>query len=182
MMFMTFCRYGISSKMSICSQFVLFLFYHFYANHGQFNSSFICFDALNSFSFSCIGSLLQAFFKEHPSYSENEFYITGESYAGHYIPAVAERVHRGNKEKLGLPINFKVMRTSYKEYCMFWCNKYPVIGYSPFSLMYHIFQIYYLGFCCVKMHLQVLPSEERVASCRKYIICYKWPFQYMLKL
>ncbi|XXG75125.1 hypothetical protein AAC387_Pa07g3705 [Persea americana] len=50
---------------------------------------------------------LQAFFKEHPSYSENEFYITGESYAGHYIPAVAERVHRGNKEKLGLPINFK---------------------------------------------------------------------------
>ncbi|XP_058099121.1 serine carboxypeptidase-like 48 isoform X2 [Magnolia sinica] len=50
---------------------------------------------------------LQAFFKEHPSYSKNDFYITGESYAGHYIPAVAERVHRGNKEKLGLHINLK---------------------------------------------------------------------------
>ncbi|XP_068634901.1 serine carboxypeptidase-like [Aristolochia californica] len=50
---------------------------------------------------------LQAFFKEHPSYSQNDFYITGESYAGHYIPAVAERVHRGNKEKEGLHINLK---------------------------------------------------------------------------
>ncbi|XP_077214259.1 serine carboxypeptidase-like [Tasmannia lanceolata] len=50
---------------------------------------------------------LQAFFKEHPSYSTNEFYITGESYAGHYIPAVAGRVHQGNKEKLGLHINLK---------------------------------------------------------------------------
>ncbi|KAG9445144.1 hypothetical protein H6P81_016484 [Aristolochia fimbriata] len=50
---------------------------------------------------------LQAFFKEHPSYSRNDFYITGESYAGHYIPAVAERVHRGNKENEGLHINLK---------------------------------------------------------------------------
>ncbi|KAL2557447.1 Serine carboxypeptidase-like 47 [Forsythia ovata] len=32
---------------------------------------------------------LQAFFKEHPQYVKNDFYITGESYAGHYIPALA---------------------------------------------------------------------------------------------
>ncbi|KAK3135765.1 hypothetical protein QOZ80_5BG0423150 [Eleusine coracana subsp. coracana] len=50
---------------------------------------------------------LQAFFKKHPDLLENDFYITGESYAGHYIPAAAERVHRGNKEGSGLHINLK---------------------------------------------------------------------------
>ncbi|PIN07301.1 Serine carboxypeptidases (lysosomal cathepsin A) [Handroanthus impetiginosus] len=50
---------------------------------------------------------LQAFFKEHPQYEKNDFYITGESYAGHYIPAFAARVHQGNKNKEGLHINLK---------------------------------------------------------------------------
>ncbi|KAK1284976.1 Serine carboxypeptidase-like [Acorus calamus] len=50
---------------------------------------------------------LQAFFTAHPNYRKNDFYITGESYAGHYIPAIAQRVYRGNKEKQGLHINLK---------------------------------------------------------------------------
>ncbi|KAK9663981.1 hypothetical protein RND81_14G011100 [Saponaria officinalis] len=50
---------------------------------------------------------LQEFFKAHPEYAKNDFYITGESYAGHYIPAFASRVHQGNKAKEGAPINLK---------------------------------------------------------------------------
>ncbi|KAF7820179.1 serine carboxypeptidase-like [Senna tora] len=50
---------------------------------------------------------LQTFFVEHPQFAENDFYITGESYAGHYIPAFAARVHRGNKAKEGIHINLK---------------------------------------------------------------------------
>ncbi|KAL5139396.1 Serine carboxypeptidase-like 49 [Glycine soja] len=50
---------------------------------------------------------LQAFFAEHPEYVKNDFFITGESYAGHYIPAFAARVHRGNKAKEGIHINLK---------------------------------------------------------------------------
>ncbi|KAL8146386.1 serine carboxypeptidase-like [Apium graveolens] len=50
---------------------------------------------------------LQEFFKAHPNYTKNEFFITGESYAGHYIPAFASRVHQGNKNKEGIPINLK---------------------------------------------------------------------------
>ncbi|CAM8970547.1 unnamed protein product [Rhodiola kirilowii] len=50
---------------------------------------------------------LQEFFKEHPQYAKNDFYITGESYAGHYIPAFAARVHQGNKAKEGIHINLK---------------------------------------------------------------------------
>ncbi|KAJ4725027.1 Carboxypeptidase [Melia azedarach] len=50
---------------------------------------------------------LQAFFTEHPQYAKNDFYITGESYAGHYIPAFAARVDQGNKAKEGIRINLK---------------------------------------------------------------------------
>ncbi|KAJ0970148.1 hypothetical protein J5N97_023025 [Dioscorea zingiberensis] len=50
---------------------------------------------------------LQVFFAAHPDYASNDFYITGESYAGHYIPAFASRVHEGNKDKEGLHINLK---------------------------------------------------------------------------
>ncbi|KAK6926716.1 Peptidase S10, serine carboxypeptidase [Dillenia turbinata] len=50
---------------------------------------------------------IQAFFAEHPQYAKNDFYITGESYAGHYIPAFASRVHQGNKENKGININLK---------------------------------------------------------------------------
>ncbi|KAG4982758.1 hypothetical protein AAZX31_10G099600 [Glycine max] len=50
---------------------------------------------------------IQAFFVEHPQYAKNDFFITGESYAGHYIPAFATRIHRGNKAKEGIHINLK---------------------------------------------------------------------------
>ncbi|KAE8732679.1 Serine carboxypeptidase 3 [Hibiscus syriacus] len=50
---------------------------------------------------------LQEFFKKHPEYVENDFYITGESYAGHYIPAFAVRVHQGNKANEGIHVNLK---------------------------------------------------------------------------
>ncbi|XP_056695770.1 serine carboxypeptidase-like 49 [Spinacia oleracea] len=51
--------------------------------------------------------VLRRFFKAHPQYAKNDFYITGESYAGHYIPAFAARVHNGNKAREGLHINLK---------------------------------------------------------------------------
>mmetsp|Transcript_11232 Transcript_11232/g.39826 ORF Transcript_11232/g.39826 Transcript_11232/m.39826 type:complete len:486 (-) Transcript_11232:175-1632(-) len=38
---------------------------------------------------------LQVFFKAMPQYNKN-FYVTGESYAGHYIPAVTHRIFEGN--------------------------------------------------------------------------------------
>lgn len=53
-------------------------------------------------------SYSQAFFAEHKEFAANDFYITGESYAGHYIPAFAARVHEGNKGKQGIHINLKV--------------------------------------------------------------------------
>ncbi|KAF6146164.1 hypothetical protein GIB67_015602 [Kingdonia uniflora] len=51
--------------------------------------------------FNIAKNLSLAFFTEHPQYAKNDFYIMGESYVGHYIPAFAARVHRGNKAKEG---------------------------------------------------------------------------------
>ncbi|KAL7084934.1 hypothetical protein ACP275_14G253100 [Erythranthe tilingii] len=50
---------------------------------------------------------LQAFFKKHPRYAKNKFYMTGESYAGHYIPAFSARIHQANKNKKSTYINIK---------------------------------------------------------------------------
>ncbi|XP_047336090.1 serine carboxypeptidase-like [Impatiens glandulifera] len=50
---------------------------------------------------------LQEFFQEHPQYLRNDFYIAGESYAGHYIPALATRIHNGNNNRDGSHINLK---------------------------------------------------------------------------
>ncbi|CAM6097356.1 unnamed protein product [Calypogeia fissa] len=49
----------------------------------------------------------QEFFKLHPEYAGNDFYVTGESYAGHYVPAVTTRIYKGNKDKKGIHINLK---------------------------------------------------------------------------
>ena len=57
-------------------------------------------------------ALLQ-FFQLFPSLKTNEFYVTGESYAGKYVPAISYKIHTQNKLKLktGRPrdvINLKV--------------------------------------------------------------------------
>ncbi|KAK4492705.1 hypothetical protein RD792_003525 [Penstemon davidsonii] len=51
---------------------------------------------------------LLAFFRKHPRFKKNDFYITGESYAGHYIPAFSVRIHHANKNNKSTKINLKV--------------------------------------------------------------------------
>ena len=40
----------------------------------------------------------------HPELADRDFYVTGESYAGHYVPAVANRVYRARELGEGRPI------------------------------------------------------------------------------
>jgi len=57
--------------------------------------------ASNMFTF------LQGFFQQFKQYSNTNFYIFGESYGGHYVPAIAHRIHQGNKQNEGVHIPMK---------------------------------------------------------------------------
>ena len=43
---------------------------------------------------------LTQFFQLFPSLKRNDFYVTGESYAGKYIPAISHKIHTENKMKM----------------------------------------------------------------------------------
>eukprot|EP00047_Mylnosiga_fluctuans_P003980 m.232076 g.232076 ORF g.232076 m.232076 type:complete len:442 (+) comp12297_c0_seq1:37-1362(+) len=47
-------------------------------------------------------NFLQAFFGAYPQFHNNDFYIFGESYAGHFVPATAHAVFTGTGPKINL--------------------------------------------------------------------------------
>jgi cathepsin A (carboxypeptidase C) len=51
---------------------------------------------------------LQTFFQTYPQYQANPLFIVGESYGGHYAPAIAHRVWRGNQELLSNTIKLNL--------------------------------------------------------------------------
>ncbi|GMH40025.1 hypothetical protein BSKO_07929 [Bryopsis sp. KO-2023] len=40
---------------------------------------------------------MREFYLAHPDMADRDFYVTGESYAGHYVPAIAFRINEANK-------------------------------------------------------------------------------------
>ncbi|KAL3909008.1 MAG: hypothetical protein SGILL_008264, partial [Bacillariaceae sp.] len=40
---------------------------------------------------------VQSFLQAHPEYASSPLYIFGESYAGHYVPAISHRIWKGNQ-------------------------------------------------------------------------------------
>ncbi|KAJ1424394.1 Alpha/Beta hydrolase protein [Ochromonadaceae sp. CCMP2298] len=48
---------------------------------------------------------LQNFFTAHPEYVDRPLFVFGESYGGHYAPAIAARIFQGNLDNEGIHIN-----------------------------------------------------------------------------
>jgi len=49
----------------------------------------------------------QTFFRKYPKYKSLPFYVTGESYAGHYVPALSAHIFKENSNSSNTPINLK---------------------------------------------------------------------------
>jgi serine carboxypeptidase-like clade 4 len=74
-------------------------------------------------------TFLQNFFKQFPQFSQQDFYIVGESYGGHYVPTVALSVIVGNHNNQGLHINLKGIGIGNG-----WVSpKVQYGGYGPFA-------------------------------------------------
>lgn len=52
-------------------------------------------------------SFLANWLEKYPQYQAHDFYIAGESYAGHYVPQLAELIYERNKDREYQYINFK---------------------------------------------------------------------------
>jgi cathepsin A (carboxypeptidase C) len=54
-----------------------------------------------------MNTFLQTFFTDFPQYQQHDFYIFGESYAGHYVPAISHNIWQNNKDGQGVNIPLK---------------------------------------------------------------------------
>ncbi|CAA6655549.1 unnamed protein product [Spirodela intermedia] len=132
-------------------------------------------------------------FAEHPEYAKNDFYITGESYAGHYIPAFASRIHQGNKVNEGIHINLKgfaigngltdpaIQYQAYTDYAL----EMGIINQADYKrinkflpaceLAIKLCGIFPLLFSNIRLHSENLYSSQlnrRVRACyASYIVC-----------
>ncbi len=51
-------------------------------------------------------TFLQGFFALFPEYQGRPFFVTGESYAGHYVPALSAKIVRENAQNPNSKINY----------------------------------------------------------------------------
>jgi len=95
-------------------------------------------------------AFFQAFYTTYPQYKSNPLFIYGESYGGHYAPATAHRVWRGNKENEGIHIPLAGLSVGngmtdpmiqfnwYSKLAYQWCNMVkgaPCISESTYEQM-----------------------------------------------
>merc|ERR1712232_1151439 len=52
-------------------------------------------------------NFMQGFYKALPQYASKDFYLFGESYAGHYVPAISHRLWQENKNGNGQKVPLK---------------------------------------------------------------------------
>ncbi|KAJ7571660.1 hypothetical protein O6H91_01G170800 [Diphasiastrum complanatum] len=115
---------------------------------------------------------LEAFFEAHPGYAKNEFFVTGESYAGHYVPAVTGRIHDNNKKGSGIKINLKgfaigngltqpdIQYEAYADYAL----EMGIIGENDYKRLSKIYPL-----CAASAKL--CGSKGTISCVAAYLIC-----------
>lgn len=66
--------------------------FDYVVNEKQIAQDMYVLHSMGPNSCSCRYVFLQEFLRIYPQYQHLDFFVTGESYAGHYVPAVANRI------------------------------------------------------------------------------------------
>jgi len=104
-------------------------------------------------------AFLQGFFMKYPQYTHQPFYVTGESYGGHYVPAVALRVLQANEKHSGKHINLKGIAIGNG-----WVDpRDQYAGYGPFAYQNNLID----GTTYAEMN-------QTVIQCQQYIDQKDW--------
>jgi len=75
-------------------------------------------------------TFMQQFLLLFPQYAKLPFFVTGESYAGHYIPALSYRIMQGNQNQDG-PVHINLQGLAIGNGWVDPYNQYP--GYADFA-------------------------------------------------
>ena len=102
-------------------------------------------------------AFLQLFLAAYPKYSELDFHVTGESYAGHYIPAIASTILDGNNE---IDDDSSLIKINLKSIAIGNGLTDPAVQYE-----------YYPKFACENSYGPVLEQSECDSMASKYSMC-----------
>lgn len=109
-------------------------------------------------------AFLQSFYKRFPQYLSVPLFLTGESFAGHYVPAVAARVVRGQNDGVGM-LQGMAIGNAEVDPMLQWSTK-PEMAWTGGSggslksgvVNYSVYQ---------KMAYDMSVCEEDIARCQK---------------
>ncbi|KAJ1770237.1 hypothetical protein LPJ74_003382 [Coemansia sp. RSA 1843] len=139
-----------------------------------------------------VAALLQLFYKSFPQYASSDLHVFGESYAGHYVPAVAKTIHESNNElreqrthiadsinvderkvlplvSIGIGNGFVDPRTQYKYYSQMACNSTydPVLSPEICAEMDRAYPL------CESQATECYEAPRALTCMPAYLYCYR---------
>ncbi|CAG0881442.1 unnamed protein product [Cyprideis torosa] len=100
---------------------------------------------------------LSAFFKYFPEVAEVDFYITGESYAGKYVPAITEKIHSMNANSVRKTMNLKGMAIGDGL-----CDPQNMLNYGDYLKYVGLFAKHYIGLISEKQRLYFMSKQNKI--------------------
>eukprot|EP01083_Nonionella_stella_P275523 935755_1 len=79
---------------------------------------------------------MQIFLKNNTKYQSLDFYVTGESYAGHYVPHFSRRIYEGNNNLQPGDVYINLKGLAIGDGLVDPYNQYP--GYPPYALDHNL--------------------------------------------
>ena len=102
---------------------------------------------------------LQEFMAAYPQYADRDLYITGESYAGHYVPAVTHGIYTRNKDPANADVKLNLRGFAIGNGLTDPINQYP--QYGNFSLQNGLIDQSVFDMT----QAQVPECQEKIATC-----------------